>query len=65
MKYTDAEFIEELHSYLDALHDGDRSVSTDAPPVFYTASGAVNRSKTLESFCFDGMTQQKKAELSQ
>lgn len=63
MKYTDAEFIEELHSYLDA-QGGDKSVGASAP-VFYTESGAVNRQKTLELSCFDGMTEQKKAELQE
>jgi hypothetical protein len=62
MRYTDAEFIEELESFLDVGNDSGIKPSA---PVFYTASGAVNRSKTLESFCFDGMTEQKKAELSQ
>jgi hypothetical protein len=59
-KYTDAEFIEELESFLDVGND---SGIKPSPPVFYTASGAVNRSKTLELDCFDGMTEQKKAEL--
>ena len=64
MRYTDEEFVEELHSYLDA-QGGDKSVSTDAPGVFYKISGAVDRQKTLESFLFDGMTAAKKAELCQ
>lgn len=62
-RYTDAEFLEELHSYLDA-QGGDKSVEASAP-VFYTESGAVNRQKTLDSVCFDGMTDAKKAELCQ
>ena len=58
MRYTDAEFIEELHSYLDA-QGGDRSAGT----VCYTESGAVNREKTLEGVAFSGMTEQKKMDL--
>lgn len=62
MRYTDAEFIEELRSYLDAKL-GDESLSATVP-TFYLVSGAVNRKKTLELDVFDGMTEQKKAELS-
>lgn len=63
MRYTDAEFTEELRSYLD-VKLGDESLSA-AVPVFYLESGAVNRQKTLELDVFDGMTEQKKRELSQ
>jgi len=62
MKFTDAEFIEELESFLDVGND---SGIKPSPPVFYTASGAVNREKTLNLPDFSGMTEQKKAELSQ
>ena len=62
MKYTDAEFIEELQSFLDVGND---SGIKPSPPVFYHANGAVNREKTLATPDFSGMTELKKSELSQ
>jgi len=59
MSFSDAEFTEELRSYLDAK----AGEPSPAVPIFYRANRKIDREKTLNLQVFDGMTPAKKADL--